>query len=132
MVSEVQPISTYKNGKMMEDFVTSLFPDIKMKNELIDAEYGTVQVEIKSCQEFIVDNSHNTAMKRDYRRSGRFVFEGEQHRELVELGGEYFFIVHSNGVPKMFIRVDAEQVGLPDHFRGTKSVTWKTIVKRVM
>lgn len=132
MSSETQTVSTYKNGKMMEDFVTSLFPDIKMKNERIDAEYGSVQVEIKSCQEFIVDNSHNTAMRRDYRRSGRFVFEGEQHSELVRLNGEYFFIVHSGGVPKMFIRVDAEQVGLPDSFEGTKSVTWTTIVKRVM
>lgn len=131
-VTTGNPSCTYKNGKMMEEFVTSLFPDIRMKNERIDAEYNNVQVEIKSCQEFTVDNSHNNAMKKDYTRSGRFMFEGAQHKDLIESNGEYFFIVHSCGVPKMFMRVSAELVGLPDEFEGTKSITWKTIFKRVV
>lgn len=116
----------FQNGKIMENFVTSLFPDIKINNDTIDAEYKDVKVEIKSCQSRIKGTGKNSNG-----RNGNFVFEGSQHKKLLEENGEYFFIVQENLVPKVFFRCSAEAVGLPE-FTGVKSVCWRTVAKRVL
>lgn len=114
------------NGRVMENFITSLFPDITFFNDQLDAVYRDIPVEVKSCQVTITD--HGTS---NSRRSGRFCFEGEQHKALLKAKGEYFFVVHEGCVPMAFFRVSAETLGLPE-FVGVKSVSWRMIARKVI
>jgi len=111
---------------MIEDFVRKLFPDINFFNGQLDAEYHGVPVEVKSCQNLVTDNSHNT-----HRRTGRIAFESAQHRALSEAGGEYFCVVHEEGVPKTFFRAPTDKLQLHE-FSGIRSVAWTTVARWVI
>lgn len=112
-----------RNGKAIEEYVQRLLPNIKFLNGQFDAVYDGTLLEIKSCQATVVDNSHNNT-----HRSGRFVFQSEQHNALLKAGGEYLFVVHVDENPLISFREIAEDVGLPD-FSGVKSVAWRSVAR---
>lgn len=116
------------NGAEMEAFARSMLPNatITAGNEDIDGNLGGVPLEIKSCQICIIDNSHTTTGK----RSGRFVFSGDQHKALIEAGGEYLLIVHKEGSPFLGFRAPAFCLDLPD-FTGNRAVSWRVIVSQL-
>jgi len=112
-----------QNGCNMERIIQQLYPGAKLEyTGLIDATIDGVRVEIKSCQDHVKDSSTSGGT-----RSGRFVFNEEQHKTLIENSGEYIFLVHTAGVPFLFFRVPARNVTLSE-FSGVKSVCWKTII----
>jgi len=114
------------NGAEMEDFVKSLLPGVNITGGHIDGEYQGVPLEIKSCQVCITDNSHTKTAQ----RSGRFVFSGDQHRDLKAENGEYLFLVHKEGVPFMGFRAPASCLDLPE-FKGNRAVSWRVIVSQL-
>lgn len=113
-----------QNGCTMEGIIKQLYPGAKLEyTGLIDATIDGVRVEIKSCQERVRDSSNSGGT-----RSGRFVFNEEQHKALIENNGEYIFLVQNSGVPFIFFRAPARNVTLSD-FIGIKSVCWKSIIR---
>lgn len=116
-----------QNGCNMERIIQQLYPGAKLEyTGLIDATINGVRVEIKSCQEHVRDSNNSGGT-----RSGRFVFNEEQHKALIENNGEYIFLVHTAGVPFLFFRVPARNVLLSE-FSGIKSVCWRSAVKKVL
>jgi hypothetical protein len=111
-----------KNGEYFENFVGIMVPGIELTRGNIDAKLddGT-DIEIKSCQFEIIDNSHKCRS-----RSGRFLFRDHQHELLKEKSGEYIFIVHRKGRPLLFFQAPASAVDLPQ-FSGTKGLSWRTL-----
>jgi len=116
------------NGAEMEAFVRSMLPSatITAGKDGIDGDLEGVPLEIKSCQVCITDNSHPFTGK----RSGRFVFSGDQHNALLESGGEYLLIVHKEGSPFLGFRAPASCLNLPD-FTGNRAVSWRVIVSQL-
>ncbi len=112
-----------RNGKAFEEYVKRLLPDITFLNGQFDAVLNGIPLEIKSCQATITDHSHNNTQ-----RSGRFVFQAEQHEALQKAGGAYLFIVHVEEEPLLSFREVAEDVGLPE-FSGIKSVAWRSVAR---
>lgn len=122
MTTESQTAAS-QNGCTMEGIIKQLYPGAKLEyTGLIDATINGVRVEIKSCQEHVRDSNNSGGT-----RSGRFVFNEEQHQALIENNGEYIFLVHNAGNPFLFFRVPARNVPLSE-FTGIKSVCWKSIV----
>ncbi|AKB47409.1 hypothetical protein MSKOL_1632 [Methanosarcina sp. Kolksee] len=122
MTTESQTAAA-QNGCTMENIIKQLYPGAKLEyTGLIDATINGVRVEIKSCQEHVRDSNNSGGT-----RSGRFVFNEEQHKALIENNGEYIFLVHTAGVPFLFFRVPARNVPLPE-FTGVKSLCWKSII----
>lgn len=116
------------NGTDMEAFARSMLPNatIIAGKEDIDGDLGGVPLEIKSCQVCIIDNSHPTTRK----RSGRFIFSGDQHNALIESGGEYLLIVHKEGSPFLGFRAPASCLNLPN-ITGNRAVSWRVIVSQL-
>lgn len=114
-----------RNGEAIEEYVRRLLPDIHFLDGLFDAELDGTPLEVKSCQMTVTDNSHKNTRK----RSGRFLFVSTQHNALQKAGGEYLFIVHEEGTPKISFRAAAEKLGLPD-FSGCKSVAWRSVARK--
>lgn len=113
-----------QNGCTMEGIIKQLYPGAKLEyTGLIDATIDGIRVEIKSCQEHVKDSNNSGGT-----RSGRFVFNEEQHKILIESNGEYIFLVQNAGIPFLFFRVPARNISLPD-FSGIKSVCWRSIIK---
>ena len=113
------------NGAEMEDFVKSLLPGVNITGGHIDGEYQGVPLEIKSCQVCIIDASHPSG-----HRSGRFVFSGDQHKDLVNSEGDYLLVVHKDGSPFLGFRAPASCLDLPD-FSGNRAVSWRVIVSQL-
>ncbi|AKB34151.1 hypothetical protein MSSIH_3461 [Methanosarcina siciliae HI350] len=110
-----------KNGEYFENFVGNMVPGLELTRGNIDAKLDDTDIEIKSCQFEVIDNSHNCRS-----RSGRFMFRDHQHELLKENSGDYIFIVHRNGKPLLFFQAPAAAVNLPQ-FSGTKSLSWRTL-----
>jgi len=111
------------NGCAMERIIQALYPGAKFEyTGLIDLTINNVRVEIKSCQTKVQDSSTSTG------RSGRFHFREEQHEALLEMGGEYIFLVHENGIPILYLRVPARKLDL--NMKSEKAVCWKTIIQK--
>lgn len=114
-----------RNGKTFENFAIKHLRGVEYIGGVYDAVYRGLPLEIKSCEAMITD-SH--ASKN--RRSGRFVFNSEQHEELKARGGTYYVIVHQGKkvLRRKLIKVDA--LPLPE-FQGVKAVSWKTVFEMV-
>jgi hypothetical protein len=75
------------NGSHSENFACSLL-NIQKVNEVIDGVLAGCNIEIKSCQRVITDNSHS-----NNQRTGRFLLTEAQHNLLVKSDGFYLFLV---------------------------------------
>lgn len=116
-----------RNGCLIEKIVRTLYPDAQFDYKgLVDLQINGHPVEIKSCQISVSDQSHRTGI-----RSGRFAFSAEQHKSLIQNRGEYILMVHKNGEPFLFFRIQASALKIPE-FSGIKSVCWKSIVSRAV
>jgi hypothetical protein len=113
-----------QNGIKMENIIKALYPGVRFEYQgLIDLSINGVRVEIKSCQEYVTDNSVKSTL-----RSGRFCFFDIQHETLIENAGEYIFLVQREGIPLIYVRVPAQKIKL-GKFTGVKSLCWKTIIQ---
>jgi hypothetical protein len=81
-----------KNGHIIEQSICNYLGLDHHPGEIVDTYLNGKPLEIKSCQEWIGDSSHTNC-----RRSGRFQFNEEQHRYLVENNGIYAFVVQVDG-----------------------------------
>ncbi|WP_407356778.1 hypothetical protein [Methanolobus sp. WCC5] len=108
-----------RNGKAVEKSLLQ-YMGLSHEQSPVDSTLEGHPLEIKSCQMQIID-SHNS----NHRRSGRIVFEPEQHRYLLEHGGIYAFVVHVNKVVHHTRMIRADLVKLPD-FSCNRSVPWPT------
>ncbi len=115
-----------QNGCNMEHIIQALYPEAIFEyTGVIDFTINGVRVEIKSCQAQVHDSSTSGGT-----RSGRFVFNEEQHKTLIENSGEYILLVHKNSVPIVYIRVPASKLqNTLGEFSGIKSVCWKSAIK---
>jgi len=116
-----------RNGEKIEEIARALIPGIHFLHGLFDAEFEGTPLEIKSCQAVITDHSHPNTRK----RSGRFLFNRQQHDTLQEAGGEYLFVVHEGGIPMISFRTAADQVKLSG-FSGSKCVAWRTVARKLV
>lgn len=82
----------HRNGRTAETTICDYLGIEHDYKGIVDAELDGHPLEIKSCQEYIGDSSHNNG-----RRSGRFQLNEEQHQYLVENDGIYAFVVHCDG-----------------------------------
>lgn len=110
----------------MENVIKILYPEAKFEyTGIIDFTIDGVKVEVKSCQDKVIDNSFSGGT-----RSGRFCFSDLQHQTLIENSGEYILLVHKKCVPIVYVRVPASKLqSLLGNWTGIKSVTWKTVIK---
>jgi hypothetical protein len=113
-----------QNGQQAEEYVYKKFPNLEKINELIDAQFKNQEVEIKSCQQTITDNSHKSGT-----RTGRFLLNGEQHEQLLKNNGIYCFIVLKPGKNKMRVSkcfyVEAKAIKF--NIKGLKTIPWNTL-----
>lgn len=115
------------NGIEMENIIKALYPGAEFHYKgVIDFSIDGVEVELKSCQEFINDKNNSTG-----KRSGHFCFSDLQHRALIENNGEYIFLVQREGIPVFYARVQASKLKL-GKFSGVKAVCWKTAIKTAL
>lgn len=106
-----------QNGLFCEEYAKRMFPGLVWKDELCDAEYGNVPVDIKGCEAWYARNDMPNAT----RRAGRFTLLEEQHAELMEKGGFYLFIIHIGELIVKSILVSASKI--PFH----RQVSWPTV-----
>jgi hypothetical protein len=95
-----------RNGRTIESTICDYLGITHNCNDIVDAELDGHPLEIKSCQEYIGDSSHNNG-----RRSGRFQLNEEQHQYLVENDGIYAFVVHCDGEIKRTCIKKASSIG---------------------
>jgi hypothetical protein len=81
-----------KNGHIIEQSICNYLGLDHHPGEIVDTYLNGKPLEIKSCQERIID-SHNA----NKWRSGRFKFNEEQDKFLKEHDGIYAFVVHVDG-----------------------------------
>lgn len=79
-------------------------------------------IEIKSCQRYIEDAYHTNS-----RRSGRFLFNSNQHEYLLRNRGSYVFVVRdaSNILKSRILRADV--LGLK-RFEGVLQMPWHKVM----
>jgi hypothetical protein len=95
-----------QNGYNIESQICAYLGIEHNCNAIVDAVLDGHPLEIKSCQEYIGDSSHNNG-----RRSGRFQLNEEQHQYLVENDGIYAFVVHCEGEIKRTCIKKASSIG---------------------
>lgn len=130
MTSDSNTLASH-NGCEMENIIKALYPGAEFHYKgVIDFSINGVRVEVKSCQETIIDNytdkKHTGGL-----RSGRFCFTDFQHQTLIENNGDYIFLVHREGVPIFYFRVQARKLNL-GKFTGVKAVCWKTLIREAV
>lgn len=112
------------NGLSAEEWVYNKIPGIEKINELLDAKFKGLDIEIKSCQSQVIDNSHKSGL-----RTGRFMLYEEQHNALKKTNGVYCFVVLKHGKNKNLIQkcffIEARKI--PLSIRGLKSIPWSTL-----
>ncbi len=96
----------HHNGREIETTICQLLNIERLDEHHYDAILDGHPLEIKSCQEWIGDSSHNNG-----RRSGRFQLNEEQHQYLVENDGIYAFVVHCDGEIKRTCIKKASSIG---------------------
>jgi hypothetical protein len=81
-----------RNGKLVEQSI-ALYMGVSWEGKPVDAVLDGKPLEIKSCQQYITDmgSARN-------KRSGRFVFNEEQHRYLLENNGIYALVVRTGDI----------------------------------
>jgi hypothetical protein len=81
-----------RNGKAIEKSI-ALYMGVPLDGQPVDAVLDGKPLEIKSCQQYITDvGSHKS------RRSGRFVFNEEQHKYLLQNNGIYALVVRMGDI----------------------------------
>jgi hypothetical protein len=111
------------NGRMIEEIVRTLLPELQYVGKNLDAEYHGRPLEIKSCQ--------TTCQASDRgKRPGRFWFRADQDKTLKDADGFYALVVHDNGNLHFFILAEARR--LLNDFSGAMTVSWRTIARRVL
>lgn len=78
-----------KNGDAIETIILGILGTRHSKLDVIDTVVDGIPIEIKSCQVKVYDKYAANGW-----RYGRFVFNDEQHDELLLKGGMYAFVVH--------------------------------------
>lgn len=111
------------NGRMVEEIVQTLLPELQYVGKDLDAVYRDRPLEIKSCQKTCQASDRG-------RRPGRFWFRGDQDQVLKVEGGFYALVVHDQGNLHFFYLAEARQL-LKD-FSGAMTVSWNTIARRVL
>lgn len=91
MTSESAALANH-NGKMVEEIVQTLLPELQYVGKNLDAVYHERPLEIKSCQR----TCHRSDRGRG-ERSGRFWFRADQDKVLKEEDGFYALVVHDKG-----------------------------------
>lgn len=113
------------NGKLAEEIVQALLPELQFVGKNLDAKYHGRDVEIKSCKITCHRSDRGSG-----ERSGRFWFRGDQDAELKEGDGYYALVAHDQGNCHFFYLAKARRL-LKD-FEGAMTVSWKTIARRVL
>ncbi|AKB77955.1 hypothetical protein MSHOH_1472 [Methanosarcina horonobensis HB-1 = JCM 15518] len=124
MTSESAALANH-NGKMVEEIVQTLLPELQYVGKNLDAVYHERPLEIKSCQR----TCHRSDRGRG-ERSGRFWFRADQDKVLKEEDGFYALVVHDKGNLCFFYLTEARLL-LKD-FSGAMTVSWRTIARRVL
>ena len=95
---------------------------IERSHNTIDGDLGGVPVEVKTCEAVIKNGYRPETGKPLCPRLGRFHLSDYQHKHLLEQGGDYAFVVVSNGRILGESRVSAQTV--EDQFApSTRRVT---------
>jgi hypothetical protein len=107
---------------------------IERCHSTIDGDLGGVPVEVKTC-EAVIKNGWRASNGKPYAaRLGRFHLSNHQHNHLVCLGGDYAFVVVSNGRILGEARVPAQEV--EDRFtvssRPVTRIPYTAFVKAVV
>ncbi len=121
-------ITAKKNGidaeKLAEKVIKEAFDSARVNyvNELIDFVVNGRFVEVKSCEQYIVDRSHTTN-----RRRGRFMLNKKQHEFLQENNGLYLFIVRCMAGKSYLKFVEAKELNVDFSNCEMKSISWKKV-----
>lgn len=113
------------NGKMIEEIIQTLLPELQYVGKELDAEYHGRPLEIKSCQRTCNRSDQGKTV-----RSGRFWFRADQDQALKEEDGFYALVVHDQGNLHFFYLAEARKL-LKD-FSGATTVSWNTIARRLL
>jgi hypothetical protein len=113
------------NGRMIEEIVQTLLPELQYVGKELDAVYQGHPLEIKSCQRTCKRSDRGKTA-----RAGRFWFRADQDHVLKEEDGFYALVVHDKGNLHFFYLVEARKL-LAD-FSGAMTVSWNTIARRVL
>jgi len=113
------------NGRMVEEIVQTLLPEMQYVGEELDAVYQGRPLEIKSCQR----TCHRSDRCKG-ERSGRFWFREDQDKALKDEDGYYALVVHDKGNLCFFFLAEARL--LLNDFSGAMTVSWNTIARRVL
>lgn len=113
------------NGRMIEEIVQQLLPELQYVGEKLDAEYKGRPLEIKSCQKIC-----RASDRGESGRPGRFWFRADQDQLLKEDDGYYALVVHDHGNLHFFCLAEARK--LLSDFVGATTVSWTTVARRVL
>jgi len=115
-----------KNAKAMEDVASMLIGAPVNPMGVYDIKGDGIAIEVKSCQERILDSGRSP-------RFGRFNLHSVQHMALLQNNGEYLFMVHSDRKIIRFVRVSAKDLDKVVTFsNGRTSVSWKRLFAAIL
>jgi hypothetical protein len=110
-----------RNGKLVEQSI-ALYMGVPWEGKPVDAVLDGKPLEIKSCQQYITDmgSARN-------RRSGRFVFNEEQHEYLLQNDGIYALVVRTGDT---VIHTRLKKASLISGIAGRASVKpWTRVIQ---
>lgn len=110
------------NGRLAEEIVQTLLPELRYVGADLDAEYRGRPLEIKSCQMICQASDRG-------QRPGRFWFRADQDMKLKEEDGYYALVVLDLDNACFFCLAEARRL-LRD-FSGAMTVSWRTLARRV-
>lgn len=113
------------NGRMIEEIVQQLLPELQYVGKALDAEYHGRPLEIKSCQKIC-----RASDRGESGRPGRFWFRADQDQLLKEDDGYYALVVHDHGNLHFFYLAEARK--LLSDFVGATTVSWTTVARRAL
>jgi hypothetical protein len=110
-----------RNGKLIERSIAQ-YIGVPLNGQPVDAMLDDKPLEIKSCQQYITDmgSARN-------RRSGRFVFNEEQHQYMLENNGIYALVVRTGDI---VIHTRLRKASLISGITGRASVKpWPMVIQ---
>ena len=112
-----------RNGRIAEILATILYDTEISANAVIDGEYHGRPLEVKACQQWVLDaNTSNS------RRRGRFWIAQKQHKELLEGDGFYaFFVLDEHGDYLVSKLVSAREVSEYAGHESNIQITWTKV-----
>lgn len=112
------------NGRMIEEIVQMLLPELQYVGKDLDAVYHGRPLEIKSCQVIC-----KAADMGERGRPGRFWFRADQDQALKDDDGWYALVVHDHGNLRFFYLAEARN--LLGDFKKAVTVSWRSIAQKV-